>query len=353
MAKKILLDKEQVIRLLNKDMSNKEICQELNVGYSTLGKFLKENDLVNPHKRVMTDEEKRKISEGRKRWLKKNPDKHPWKRRDKFKSEPCENLKSILKSHGVQFIEEYSPEIEGRYFSIDIALPDKMIAIEVNGNQHYKRDGRLKPYYKEREELLEKAGWDVYQVHYSACFSAEKWIDFLNRIKNSESKVEFDYFEYQVVQKNKLAPVFCPSCGVEIAHESKLCKKCTSVERAKSGDYRNFNWPSKEELTKLIWEMPTTRIAEKFGVSDSAINRVCKRYSITKPPQGYWSKINSGWTEEEALHGKPQKPKPRFLSKQDKDDIRLKFANGMSRRELSNLYKRDVSIIGKIINGKL
>jgi len=50
--------------------------------------------------------------------------------------------------------------------------------------------------------------------------------------------------------------------------------------------------PSKEELEKLLWEKPTTQIAEQFGVSDKAIEKWSKNYGINKPPRGYWTNRN-------------------------------------------------------------
>ena len=55
-------------------------------------------------------------------------------------------------------------------FSIDIAFPDIKFGIEVNGNQHYNSDGTLKPYYKERHDLIEKSGWILLELHYSSCY---------------------------------------------------------------------------------------------------------------------------------------------------------------------------------------
>ena len=51
--------------------------------------------------------------------------------------------------------------------------------------------------------------------------------------------------------------------------------------------------PTKEELEKLLWEIPTIKIAEQFGVSDSAVGKWAKTYSLKKPPRGYWAKKNS------------------------------------------------------------
>ena len=48
--------------------------------------------------------------------------------------------------------------------------------------------------------------------------------------------------------------------------------------------------PSKEELTKLLWKMPTTKVASQFGVSDKAVEKWAKSYGIQKPSRGYWAK---------------------------------------------------------------
>lgn len=48
--------------------------------------------------------------------------------------------------------------------------------------------------------------------------------------------------------------------------------------------------PTKEELERLLWEMPTTSIAQKYNVSDVAVGKWAKSYNIPKPPRGYWAK---------------------------------------------------------------
>lgn len=117
----------------------------------------------------MKPEHRQKVSEGRKRYLRENPDRHPWKRSSKFKSVPCEHLKSMLRSRGVHFIEEFTPLRDFAY-AIDIALPSIKVGIEVNGNQHYDRDGNLKPYYLERKNRIEAAGWKLIELHYTMVF---------------------------------------------------------------------------------------------------------------------------------------------------------------------------------------
>jgi hypothetical protein len=52
--------------------------------------------------------------------------------------------------------------------------------------------------------------------------------------------------------------------------------------------------PSKEELQKLLWEVPTTSIARNLGVSDKAVEKWSKLYGLAKPPRGYWAKRKAG-----------------------------------------------------------
>lgn len=48
--------------------------------------------------------------------------------------------------------------------------------------------------------------------------------------------------------------------------------------------------PIKSELEHLVWTIPTSAVATKYGVSDKAVSKWCMFYGISKPPRGYWSK---------------------------------------------------------------
>lgn len=276
--------------------------------------------------RKHTEETRKRLSEIKKQWLKDNPDKHPWKRNSKFKSEPCERLKIMLKNRNILFVEEYSPNVQDRHFAIDIAFPDKLIALEINGNQHYNKDGTLKPYYQERTNLLEDSGWIVYNIHYSCCFKQDIMIPIIDIILNSNKKQEFDYFNYVPIDNKK----YCSLCNKSIYKQSKsnICKKCsyqskppkiikipiikqyqdiqsvhcsycnTLTENKKfccglcaSQFSRKVKHPSKEELEILIYEKPILKIAQDYNVSDTAVIKWCKKFNLKRPGRGYWEKI--------------------------------------------------------------
>ena len=55
--------------------------------------------------------------------------------------------------------------------------------------------------------------------------------------------------------------------------------------------HKSKHIPPKEELEKMVWEIPSTHIAKIYNVSSKAVERWCKKYNISKPPRGYWNKI--------------------------------------------------------------
>lgn len=231
-----------------------------------------------------TEETKKKLSEIRKKYLKENSHKHPWKRDSKFISKPCEYLKNKLKELNILFQPEFEPLREKDiYYSIDIAFPDKKIGIEVNGRQHYDSDGNLLPYYQERHDLIEAEGWKLYEIYYSSVFNEEKITDIINQILKSDIKLEFSYINY--IPKQKVKKKYYCTCGNEIYKGSKRCRLCFLKDN-------KTKRPTKEELEKLINQHPMTVLGKMFNVSDNCVKKWCKYYEIELGDRrGYWTKL--------------------------------------------------------------
>ncbi|WP_156347475.1 MULTISPECIES: hypothetical protein [unclassified Sphingomonas] len=51
---------------------------------------------------------------------------------------------------------------------------------------------------------------------------------------------------------------------------------------------------SREELYRLVWSEPMTRLAKRFEVSDSYLARICKLLNVPRPGLGYWAKMEVG-----------------------------------------------------------
>jgi rubrerythrin len=85
----------------------------------------------------------------------------------------------------------------------------------------------------------------------------------------------------------------CPNCHQQTSNFGSRPKTKVIKEKVKkSRPSKLRNKITKEELAKLLWEKPTSQIAKDFNVSDNGIAKLAKQWKLTKPPRGYWAKIN-------------------------------------------------------------
>lgn len=91
---------------------------------------------------------------------------------------------------------------------------------------------------------------------------------------NCHSQTETFCGKHKKIKQN-----FCVSCGTKISIKSKMCNKCSCVDKGiKLRKVKNR--PTKEELESLIVFFPMTQLGKKYGVSDNAIRKWCKSYNI-------------------------------------------------------------------------
>jgi predicted DNA-binding protein YlxM (UPF0122 family) len=289
---------EDIQKFYDEDKSYTDVSIKYGVNRSSILKAVKRGDLIprtysdalkltwKRFPRKHSEKTKQIISEKRKKYLKENPDKHPWRKLNAFKSEPCERFKNWLNSKSIPFIPEYlNHGVTGRNFSIDVAFPDKMIAIEVNGNQHYNRDGSLKTYYQERKLMLESVGWIVYDIHYSMCYHLDKHEKTFLEIINSVVKIPFDYSIYKEIDGEQ---VKCKDCGICVTANATRCESCHSITQ------RKVLRPTKSVLHNLVWEHPLKKLGMKYGVSDKSINKWCRLYGIKTPSRKFRADFSLG-----------------------------------------------------------
>jgi len=132
----------------------------------------------------------------------------------------------------------------------------------------------------------------------------------INKYKESD----FDYYAVYLPEKNVICYPSIKFGGSYLA--TKLPNSATPfywyqdfldlTDDARKKTYKDFGYeltgikgpkpscrkvkrPTKSELNTLIWSMPMTKVAEKFGVSDKAIANWVKDYDLEKPPRGHWS----------------------------------------------------------------
>jgi len=253
-----------------------DLPKHYGISKTVLERAVKNNLLVKKSfkRHPLKEETKNKISIARKKYLRENPDKHPWKRNSKFKSKPCEIFKQRLLENSINFIEEYQPSKE-RFYTIDVAFPNKMIGIEINGNQHYNRDGTLKNYYKTRNDFFEELGWKIYEIHYSVIYSDELLSVLINDVKNfSLSKKEHEYYTKEFFRMKEESKNRCVDCNKPIFKTANRCGKCNGILS------RKVERPNKETLIELIKNNTWRSIGKTYGVSDNAVRKWAKFYEL-------------------------------------------------------------------------
>lgn len=108
---------------------------------------------------------------------------------------------------------------------------------------------------------------------------------------NCHAEIHFGMYQPAELLRQKLLKLTkqCPICleSFETKNDDqKFCgSKCQGIAQ------RKIERPSKEELGKMLWEIPTVRIAEIYGITDKAVEKWAKEYELSKPPRGYWAKM--------------------------------------------------------------
>lgn len=233
-----------------------------------------------------SEEMKRHLSEKRKEYLAAHLEDHVWKRHSKFESIPCNTLKEYLRSKGYSFIEEASI-IPNRHFAVDICFPDKMIVVEVNGNQHYDMSTmELTAYYKERHDLIESFGWTVIEVPYNKAYSDEFRDSLCNLLDGANVDIStFDYkHECMNIHEKASAKRKQYNDKLEAASKNGTLNKNGKLSGNKvSTDELNRRKElilnSGVDLTKIGW---VKRVTELTGLSQRVIYKTVNQFDDLK-----------------------------------------------------------------------
>lgn len=278
---------DDIISEYNSGITLRTIIQKYKISYALLTRVLSKKSIhirtkldvdklrIGKPGHKHTDDTKLKLSNLKKEYLRKNPDKHNWKSSEKFKSIPCEKFKKVIDEMGINYIPEMNISSD-RHFSIDIAMPEYKIGIEINGNQHYNPDGTLKDYYQKRHDYIKSIGWTLFEIHYSECFSSDNIKKLVNNIISGKKDIyDFDYESYLKNKLDKKKSNLC-ECGSYKNKNSKKCRNCSKIENAINR--RKVKRPEKEILKKEVDENGYSATGRKYGVSDTSIRKWIKSY---------------------------------------------------------------------------
>ena len=261
---------------VSKLLSMKQLSEKYKVSSSFLFGLLgdktrskKESSIISHKKspRKLTETTKSKISSSIKEYLNKNPEKRKWIENE---SKPSLVFKKLLFDNNISYVEEYRP-LEDRFFSIDIAFPDRKIGIEINGQQHYDIEDNLKDYYKKRHDLIESSGWTLYEIKSNLIFKSDFIDEFIFHLKNNFDFGYKDYKDFLVVKRENTC-----RCNLRITRNAKFCVTCFRENRLSFSEIESRLDLIKEvDFTKLGW---IKQVSEILNISHTQTKRFIKKY---------------------------------------------------------------------------
>ncbi len=51
---------------------------------------------------------------------------------------------------------------------------------------------------------------------------------------------------------------------------------------------------NRKKLYEEVWKEPVSVVAKRYGISDTALAKACRRLTVPLPPRGYWAKVRAG-----------------------------------------------------------
>ncbi|MEE1173611.1 MAG: hypothetical protein U0K87_14795 [Ruminococcus sp.] len=85
-----------------------------------------------------------------------------------------------------------------------------------------------------------------------------------------------------------------PILSVKSTTKSKASQTAAVAHEYSLSKDKLINTYDRETLYKEIWSEPIIKVAQRYGVSDVAIHKICKAMDIPKPPAGYWRQLETG-----------------------------------------------------------
>ncbi|QCW18564.1 HNH homing endonuclease [Salmonella phage SE_PL] len=269
MRKDILQQKELILQLIEKKAPKNEICRILNCKTTTLDSYLKKMNIEYSGNKSRKGLQKTENYKNVEAYLFNGSSIQSHKLKLKLIRENIFEHKchkcGLCEWEGVKIPLELD-HIDGQHFNNELSnlrlLCPNCHALTDTYRSKNRRTVRTK---KEIESLAE-----------------EVFTRFADDIENNSIGKES--------KENKLKITnICKTCNKSYEKCGNMKGKYFCSDECYRKSLQKFDI-TPEELSKLVWEMPTTKIAEIYNVSDVAISKRCKKYGIKKPPRGYWMK---------------------------------------------------------------
>jgi hypothetical protein len=203
-------------------------------------------------------------------------------------SSACKEMGNDLIKHGVVFrkskIIEY-PKLLRRKFELAFLLGYyggagiQNTTIILSGNKRFLEQVKDRFNLPYRIQLVKHVseihGRKVEGREYSMCLGAELFNELMENHSNSMPRKR--WFPCDPKEKARRAAE---------ANTSEM-------KRIRKELQRNWRAITKDELEKMVWQIPSERIATIYGVTGKAVEKRCRKLRVFKPKRGYWQKVRS------------------------------------------------------------
>lgn len=183
-------DWKQIQNYYDQNHTWNDIRVKFGVSMSMISKAAKENifksrtrsDAIKLSRQLhpikLSEKTKQKISESRIKYLRKYPDKVPYRLNhySKGPSYPERYFSKILRSSQIEV--EFEEQKQIGPYTLDFAITNRMIDLEIDGDQHY-LDTRIINSDQRRTLYLAKLGWKTIRI---------RWSDY-QKMKNEDKKI--------------------------------------------------------------------------------------------------------------------------------------------------------------------
>lgn len=213
--------------------------------------------------RKHTPKIKKIIAKKRKEFLKNNKNKHNWSMYKNKESKPEKAFKKIINKINKEIIQYYIPPENDRFYELDFADINNKIGFEINGNQHYEKNGLLTDYYQKRHNYFIEYGWKIIEIYHILCFNENE----IRKILQETYKGNINYSE------NKTNEIFTNKLLKKQKKEEEKNKK-KEIKQKKIIKIKTELIKSNINFKKFGW---VTKVSKIIGISPSKTSSWIKR----------------------------------------------------------------------------
>lgn len=98
---------------------------------------------------------------------------------------------------------------------------------------------------------------------------------------------------------------------------------------------------SREQLYEEVWAEPVVKIARRYGVSDVAVAKWCRRLAVPRPGRGYWARKAAGGTVNQQPLPVARSGQPRYVARPEPSETKHEPLPQLPKIDL---FKRPIAV---------